>query len=143
MVNFFQTSWHSLAYQFTISAPLMCPPPFPFSIFRGKKFAFLVFLLAKISAFKMQIFQIFIPKTSHFSRRIFHLDPPFGNLCSKHPPKKVECPPPPGGHNQTFQKPSFIAHCWQSMFLKGCCKRFSKLAKGWELTFFTKKAGSL
>ena len=30
-LNFFQASRHSLAYQFTINAPLMCPP---FSIFR-------------------------------------------------------------------------------------------------------------
>ena len=44
--------------------------------------------LEKNSALKTQIFQIFIPKTSHFSRKIHSLEPTFGNLCGTHPPKK-------------------------------------------------------
>ena len=54
-------------------------------------------VLVKLSALKMQIFQIFVPKTPHFSRKICSLDPTLGNLCGTHPPKKMKSwvPPPP------------------------------------------------
>ena len=81
----FQASRHSLAYQFTINAPLMCPPPF--SIL--EKFCIFSLVLTKISALKTQIFPIFVHKTPHFSREICSLDPTFGNLCSTHPPNKI------------------------------------------------------
>ena len=33
------------------------------------------------------------PKTPHFSSKIHSLYPTFGNLCGKHPPKKLSAPP--------------------------------------------------
>ena len=64
------------------------------SIFKfWKKIHFQPFFLVKILAFKTQIFQIFVPKTPHFSRKIRSLDPTFGNPCGTHQSKKVECPP--------------------------------------------------
>ena len=59
------------------------PPHFQFL----EKFCIFSLVLAKISALKVQIFQIFVPKTPHFSREIRSLDPTFGNPCSTHPPK--------------------------------------------------------
>ena len=94
MTPFFQASRHFLAYQVTLNAPFMCPA---FSIFR--KIMDFKLVLAKIPALKMQIFQIFVPKSPHFSRKIHSLDPTFENLCGTNPPKKkkkkVECPSPP------------------------------------------------
>ena len=49
--------------QFTMNAPLMCPP---FSTFR--KFRVFTFFLAKLSAFKMQNFLVFALKSPHFAR---------------------------------------------------------------------------
>ena len=55
--------------------------------------------LENISALKTQIFQIFIPKTPQFSRKIHSLEPTFGNLCGTHPPKKkLSAPPPASNH---------------------------------------------
>ena len=45
-----------------------------------EKFEFSALFLAKISALKRQNFQIFAPKTPHFSRKIRSLDSTFGNL---------------------------------------------------------------
>ena len=77
---FFRASRHSLAYQFTLNAPLKCPH-FQFL----EKVCIFSLVLAKISAPKMQIF---IPKTPHFSRKICSLDPTFGNLFGTHLPKQ-------------------------------------------------------
>ena len=55
-------------------------------------------VLVKISALKMQIFPIFVPKTPHFSRKIRSLDPTSGNPCGT-PTKKKESPPPRRGFN--------------------------------------------
>ena len=88
MTPFFQASQRSLAYQFTTNVPLMCPP---FSIFR--QFCIFSLVLAKISALKTQIFQIFVPKTPYFSRKIRSLDPTFENRVAHTHQKKVECPP--------------------------------------------------
>ena len=79
----FYASRHSLAYQFTINAPLICPP-FQFL----EKISIFSLVLVKMSALKMQIFQIFVLETPHFSRKIRFLDPTFGNPCGTHPPKK-------------------------------------------------------
>ena len=70
MTPFFQASRLSLAYQFTINVQLMCPH---FQLL--EKFYIFSLVLAKISAVKMQIFQILVPKTPHFSRKIPSLDP--------------------------------------------------------------------
>ena len=78
--HFFQDNRCPLAYQFIINAPLMCPH-FKFL----EKWCIFNLVLAKISALKVQIFQIFIPKTPHFSRKICSLDPTFGNPCGTHP----------------------------------------------------------
>ena len=89
MTSFFQDSWLSLAYQFTINGPLIYLSHFQFL---EKLFIFSL-VLAKISALKMQIFWIFTPKTPHFSRKICSVDPTFGNLCGTHPPIKSWVPP--------------------------------------------------
>ena len=87
MTPFFHASQCSLAYQFTINVPLMCPP---FSIF-GKKCNFSL-VLAKISALETQNFWIFAPKTPHFFKKTGSLDPTFGNRHGTYPSKKFECP---------------------------------------------------
>ena len=56
MTPFFQASRRSLAYQFTIIAPLLC---LHFQILEKNSIFRLV--LVKISALKTQIFQIFVP----------------------------------------------------------------------------------
>ena len=59
-----------------------------------EKFSIFSLVLVKISALKMQIFRIFVPKTPHFSRKIRSLDPTFENPCGTHPPKiKLSAPP--------------------------------------------------
>ena len=89
MTPFFRASRRSLASQFTINAPFMCPP-FQFL----ENFAFSALFWAKISALKTQNFWIFAPKTPQFSRKTCSLDPTFGNPCGTYPPKKkIECPP--------------------------------------------------
>ena len=77
--------WGCVTQSFT------CPSPH-FQFFR-KKICFFSLVLAKISGLKMQNFQIFIPKTPHFSRKICSLDSTFGNLYSTHPPKNSFFPP--------------------------------------------------
>ena len=86
---FFQASWRSVSYQFTIIALLMCTP---FSILE-KNCIFEPCFCQNFSC-KTQIFQIFIPKTPHFSRKIHSLDPTFGNPCGTYPPKKLSAPRP-------------------------------------------------
>ena len=87
--HLFQVSRRSVAYQFTINAPLMCPP---FSIFR--KF-FCIFSLIFGQNFSSQDanFPNFCSQDPSVSRKIRSLDPTFGNPCDTHLPKKVECPP--------------------------------------------------
>ena len=73
----------------------ICHQRAPHFQFSGN-FCIFSLVLAKISALKMQIFKIFVPKTPHFSRKIHPLDPTFGNLCGTHPPKKkLSASPPP------------------------------------------------
>ena len=91
MTPFFQATWRSLAYQFTIIAPLLCPPP-PFSNFR------------KIFDFQPCFGQNFSSQDANFSN-FRSLDPSFfkENPLPRpyfwkpvwHTPtkKKVECPP--------------------------------------------------
>ena len=88
---FFRASRRSLASQFTINAPFMCPH-FQFL----ENFAFSALFWAKISALKTQNFWIFAPKTPQFSRKTRSLDPTFGNPCGTYPPKKKLSAPPPG-----------------------------------------------
>ena len=64
-------------------------PPFSFL----EKFCIFSLFLAKITALKMQISQIFVPMTPHFSRKICSLDPIFGNPCGIHSPKKFSALP--------------------------------------------------
>ena len=77
---FFQAGRRSLAYKFTINAPLMCP-----HLQFLEKFCIFSLVLAKISALKTQI----VPKTPYFPRKFRSLDPTFGN-----PPKKSWLSPP-------------------------------------------------
>ena len=107
MTPFFQANQRSLAYQFTTNVPLMCPP---FSIFR--KFCIFSLVLAKISALKTQIFQIFVPKTPYFSRKIRSLDPTFENRVAHTHQKKSWVPPPPGrfGH-KTLEWAAKLGFC--------------------------------
>ena len=91
MTPFFQTSHRSLAYQFTVNAPLLCPL---FSIFRK----FLHF-----QPFFGQNYSSLDPNFSKFSflRPLFFkenpLPRPYILKPAWHTPtkKKVECPPPP------------------------------------------------
>ena len=86
MTPFFQTCQRSLAYQFTINAPLMCPH----SQFLENCLIFSL-VLAKLSALKMQIFQISFPilyPSFFFFEENPLPRPTFGNLCGTHPPKK-------------------------------------------------------
>ena len=83
MIPFFQASRRSLAYQFTINVLLMCPH-FQFL----EKFNIFSLDLAKILTLKMQSFQISVPKTPHFLRKIHSLDPTFGNPRGTPPPPK-------------------------------------------------------
>ena len=73
-----------------------CVPHFQFL----EKFYIFSLVLPKISALKTHIFQIFIPKTPHFSRKIcFRQCRPYFWKPMWHTPtkKKVECPPPSYG----------------------------------------------
>ena len=70
---------------------LSCAHHFPF--FKENLCIFSL-VLAKIWAFKTEIFKIFVPKTPHFSRKIRSLDPTFGNPCGTHPTKKLSAPHP-------------------------------------------------
>ena len=68
-------------------------------IFNFQKLCIFSLVLAKISALKTQTFEIFVPKTPHFSRKICSLDATFGNLCGTYPQKKkkrkkLRVPPP-------------------------------------------------
>ena len=76
-----QASYCSLASQFTINTCrlLICPS---ISIFR--KFCIFLAFFAKISALQMQIFIIFVPKTSHFLRKICSVNLTFRNPHSTH-----------------------------------------------------------
>ena len=80
----------------------MCPHPY-FQFL--EKFCIFSLVLAKILALKMQIFQIFIPKTPHVSRKIHSLDPIFGNPCGTHAPRKSWMP-----HPQNALCNSAVAH---------------------------------
>ena len=71
---FLQVGRCSLVDQFTINAPLACPP-FNFQ----KNFAFSALFLSKVSALKMQNFSIFVPKTPYVSWKTCSVDPTFGN----------------------------------------------------------------
>ena len=84
---FFEVSRHSLAYQFILNAPLMCPP---LSIFR--KILHFHPCFGKNFSSQGANFPNFHSKTPHFSRKICSLGPTFGNSCGTHPPKKIECP---------------------------------------------------
>ena len=92
MTPFFQAKRCSLAYQFTINAPLMCPR-FQFSIYRKISIYSLVFLRPKFQLSRCKISEFFAPKTLQFSRKTHSLDPTFVNLHSTYPPKIVKCPP--------------------------------------------------
>ena len=94
MTPFFQASRRSLAYHFTIIAPLFCPH---FQILEN--FSIFSLVLVKISALKTQILQ----KTPHFSRKIRSLDPTFGNLCGTYPPKKKKLSAPPPGSEDNWK----------------------------------------
>ena len=89
MTPFFQASCRSLAYQFTVNAPLLWPP---FSIFR-KILDFQPWFGQNSSSLDPN-FSKFSFLRPPFSRKIRSLDPTFWNLRDTHPPKKVECPPP-------------------------------------------------
>ena len=93
----------------------------PFSNFR--KISIFSLVLVKISALKTQIFQIFVPKTPHFSRKIRSLDPTFGNLCGTHPPKK-KLSAPPGMHLCMYGTVTVVFKAFATIFviiLHYCC----------------------
>ena len=76
-----------------------------------EKFSIFSCVLTKISALKMQIFQSFVPKTLHFSRKIHSLDPTFGNsVANTHQKKKRKkswvplFPPPPASQIQRLDE---------------------------------------
>ena len=107
---FFKASRHSFAFQFTINAPLMCPPFFNFWIFRFLFLFVCLFLFFFVFVFVYLFFIIFslvlakiwdlwnqscqnfrskpvVPRPS-FSKKIRFFDPSFGNRCGTHPQKK-------------------------------------------------------
>ena len=92
MTPFFQASHCSLAYQFTVNAPLLCPL---FLIFI-KSLQFQPWFAQNCSSLDPIFFPNFLSKDPHFSRKIQSLDPTFWNPCGTHPPKKkLSTPPPP------------------------------------------------
>ena len=108
MTPFFQAIRRSLAYQFTIIAPLLCPPP-PFSNFR------------KIFNFQPCFGHNFNSQDANFPN-FGSLDPSFfkENPLPRpyfwkpvwHIPtqKKVECPPPPRVHWSLFIRSDRCQH---------------------------------
>ena len=93
MTPFFQASRCSLAYQFTINVPLMCPP---FSTFR-KNLHFQPCFWPKFQLSRGKHFWIFAPKTLIFQGKTRSLDPTFGNARGTYSPKNSWVPPPPPG----------------------------------------------
>ena len=89
MTPFFQASRRSLAYQFTIIAPLLCPP---FSNFR-KNFNFQSCFGQNFSSQDAN-FPNFRSLDPSFFKKIRSLDPTFGNPCGTYPPKKKLSAPP-------------------------------------------------
>ena len=87
---FFQASRCSLAYQFTINVPLMCPP---FSTFR-KNLHFQPCFWPKFQLSRGKHFWIFAPKTLIFQGKTRSLDPTFGNPRGTYSPKNSWVPPP-------------------------------------------------
>ena len=89
----FQASRRSLAHQFTLNAPLLCPL---FSIFR-KLLHFQPCFGQNSSSLDLNFSQFsFLRPPWHFFRKIRSLDPTFLNLRGTHPPKKkLSAPPPP------------------------------------------------
>ena len=83
MTPFFQASRRSLAYQFTINAPLMCPN----FQFLDKCCIFSLVFGQNFSSHDTN-FPNFRSQTPYFSRKIRSLDPTFGNSCGTRPPKK-------------------------------------------------------
>ena len=79
--GFFQAIRRSLAYQFTVNAPLLC---LPFSCFR------------KFSHFQPWFGQNSISLDPNFSRKIRSLNPTFWNPRGTHPPEKSWVPSPDG-----------------------------------------------
>ena len=69
-----------------------CAPHFQFL----ENFVFSALFWPKFQRSRLKIFQIFVPKTPYFSRKIRSLDPTFGNPCGTYRPKKSWVPPPPG-----------------------------------------------
>ena len=107
MTPLFQASWHSLANQFTLNAPLMCSS---FSIFiKFLHYYFSALFWPKFQLSRCKFLFLRAPKTPHFSRKISPLDPTFGNLCGTHPLKKVECPPW-GSCHSSCSIPSKVLH---------------------------------
>ena len=92
MTPFFQASRRSLAYQFTIIAPLWCPP---FSNFR-KIFHFQPFFGQNFSSQDAN-FPNFRSQDPSFFKENPLLDPTFGNPCGTHPPEKKLNAPTRGG----------------------------------------------
>ena len=91
MTPFFQASRRSLAYQFTIIAPLLCPH---FQIL--EKFSIFSLVLVKISALKTQNFPNFRSLDPSFFKENPLPRPYFWKPVWHIPTqKKVECPPPP------------------------------------------------
>ena len=89
---FFQASWCSLAYQFTINASLMCPPP----IFNFKKKICFFSLYLFWPKFQLSrcIFLIFVPKTTSFFKESTSLEACLAHTHQKKK-KKLSAPPPP------------------------------------------------
>ena len=88
----------------------LCAPHFQFF---WKKNEFSALFWPKIAALKTLIFQIFVPKTPHFSRKNRSLDPTFGNPCGTHPPQKSWVPPGIGDSRD----PCIKFKCWKQDML--------------------------
>ena len=112
MTPFFQASRHSLAYQFTIIAPLLCPP---FSNFR-KVFHFQPCFGQNFSSQDAN-FPNFRSLDPSFFKENLLPRPYFWNIPTK---KKVECPPPPGAMG-TYQFDSLFERSGENH-----CHRFAE-----------------
>ena len=90
MTPFFQASRRSLAHQFTVNAPLLCPP---FSIFR-KFLHFQPCFGQNLSSLDPKFSKFLFPRPHFFKENL--LPRPYIFKPAWHTPtqKKVECPPP-------------------------------------------------
>ena len=86
---FLQAIQHSLAYQFTINALLMCPPIYNFR----KNLHFQPCFWPEFQLSRWKISEFSLPRPLCFSRKTGSLDPTFGNPRGTYPTKPSWVPP--------------------------------------------------